>query len=672
MRHLPAATALALVAFAAPAIAAPATGTETYGYTATAVAPSYVEGTTKTTLKGDFDARVLQLPFPLTFYGTTYRDAVHEVDGYLSFINDGDVQPPKRIPAPNRPNAAVYAFWDDLVVDDQAGVWTGTDGVAPNRRYIVEWRDVTLKSVPGSRLSAELVFGENGVILLQYRGLDQAAERGATALVGIENAGGTSAVVWSDNENKLSDTAAVRLHVPGTAIARGVITNANTGKPQSDIVLSTTTGGRTATATSNYEGRYQLEVAATDPRVTVSAPGYATEVLTPGSTSEHGAVTADLAIRSPILEPPAGTLEITVPAGGRATGSASVRNTGTSAGTWSAREVDGGSTPPRPGTSGTLRSWDPRAAGVEGGSGVAELGGDVWITVPSAHQLVRLTPDGVVRDRTTLPDTENPADPAVVGDKLCYVNESTFDGGAVIHCVRPNTGEVSTHLTTVPHVVGGRSGLAHNPRTDVFHLIDNRTVWTVKGASHADAGALVSSCDIRFSRWDPNYYPAGAALGPHDHLWVYEATGNYNDRRGRIELINPTSCQAGDVLGWAPIASPYNAGGIEADASGNVWVYTHPRYAGPFPSQGPANVSLFQTPSPVHTDLPWLTTPASPAAIPPGTTGQVHVTVDATGLRPGVYNAALDLLTTGPRTPVIGVPIRLTVTEAATTPARWR
>ncbi|MEV0675318.1 hypothetical protein AB0I60_02215 [Actinosynnema sp. NPDC050436] len=42
-------------------------------------------------------------------------------------------------------------------------------------------------------------------------------------------------------------------------------------------------------------------------------------------------------------------------------------------------------------------------------------------------------------------------------------------------------------------------------------------------------------------------------------------------------------------------------------------------------------------------------------------TGQVLAAVDATNLRPGVHNAALELVTTGPGTPSIGVPIRLTV-----------
>ncbi|MEV0675319.1 carboxypeptidase-like regulatory domain-containing protein [Actinosynnema sp. NPDC050436] len=458
-----------------------------------------MEGTNKTTLTGDNDARSLQLPFPLTFYGTTYRYALHEVDGFLTFVNAGYPQPPKQIPSPNRPNAAVYAFWDDFVVDDQAGVWTGADGVAPNRRYIVEWRNVTLKSVPGSRLSAELVFGENGVILLQYRGLDQAAERCATAPVGIENPEGTSAVVWSDHQDRLSDSAAVRLHVPGTAIARGLITDANTGTPFSDAVLSATAGGRTATTRSDYEGRYQLEIPATDARVTVSAPGYATDTLTPAPAPEHGAVTADLAIRSPILEPPPGTLEITVPAGRKTSASAPIRNTGTSAGWFSAAwEVDGGSTPPRPGTTGALRSWDPEASGVEDGYGVAELAGDVWVSVPSKHELVRLTPDGIVRSRTTLPDTENPSDLAVVGDRLCYVTESTPAGGTVIHCVRPLTGEVVPHLTTAPQVVGGPSGLAHNPRADVFHLPSARTAtsgstWRRATTSVAAAGSRRST-----------------------------------------------------------------------------------------------------------------------------------------------------------------------------------
>ncbi|CCH32785.1 hypothetical protein ABZ816_30825 [Actinosynnema sp. NPDC047251] len=662
MRLLPVVFALALLVFGTPAIAAPAPGADTYAYTASTVESSFVEGTTNAWITGDDVGTWIDLPFKLPFYGTMYERAVIRVDGSLGFAGNSPTQPPKQIPSPNQPNGSVYAFWDDLVVDAEASVWTGTDGVAPNRRFIVEWRNVTLKSVPGSRLTAEVVFGENGVILLQYRGLDQPAERGATALVGVENADGTSAFVWSENEAKLSDGVAVRLHVPGTAIARGRITDANTGRYLYSAKVSTTLGGRTTSTSVDYLGTYQLEVSATDPRITVSLDGSPPVVLAPGSVPEHTVLTLDHAFKTPILDPPPNVLEITVPAGGKTTASAPVHNSGTAPGSWTTvREIAGGSTPPRPGASGPLRSWDPKASGVEKSYGVAELNGDVWLSSPSTHQLTRLTPEGVVRDRTTLPDTEKPADLALVGDKLCYVNSSTYDGGAVIHCVRPLTGEVTPLLTTVPHVVGGTSGLAYNPASDVFHLIDDRTVWTVKGTSHPDVGALVSSCLIKFSRWDPNYYPEGAALGPHGDIWVYESTGDYNGRTGRIELIDPTDCQSGDLLGWSPIPSPYNAGGMESDAAGNVWAYTAPRFAGPFPPTGPANISLFQTRYPIYTELPWLSSGTAPT-IAPGATGQAVVDIDATTLRPGVHNVALDLRTTSPGNPSLGIPIRLTVT----------
>ena len=75
------------------------------------------------------------------------------------------------IPNAAPPNAAVYGFWDDLVVDGSSSVVTATHGTAPNRRFVVEWRNVAILGDTQRRLSFQAVLYENRNerLRLQYR-----------------------------------------------------------------------------------------------------------------------------------------------------------------------------------------------------------------------------------------------------------------------------------------------------------------------------------------------------------------------------------------------------------------------------------------------------------------------------------------------------------------------
>ncbi|ALG06958.1 hypothetical protein [Kibdelosporangium phytohabitans] len=98
----------------------------------------------------------------------------------------------------------------------------------------------------GSRISAQIVFGENDVFLIQYREINRSvpAEAGASAVVGIENPGGTAGIPYSLRRPQLSDEVAVQLRLPGTAIARGVVRDANTGEGLYRASVSTRGRGR--------------------------------------------------------------------------------------------------------------------------------------------------------------------------------------------------------------------------------------------------------------------------------------------------------------------------------------------------------------------------------------------------------------------------------------------
>jgi hypothetical protein len=189
-----------------------------FGYTCQTIPASFVAGSTKLALTGDDTSQVVQLPFEFQHYGVSYTTAYVSANGYLSFkeLNPTYTTPDNHaIQDYWEPDAAVYAFWDDLVVDATAGVYTAMLGSAPNRQFVVEWRNVAFAGDATKRVRFEIMLHENGRIVLQYA--DIAAnnlERGGSATVGMENEDSFTAFQYSSDEPVLSNPLAVRFTPP--------------------------------------------------------------------------------------------------------------------------------------------------------------------------------------------------------------------------------------------------------------------------------------------------------------------------------------------------------------------------------------------------------------------------------------------------------------------------
>ena len=89
-------------------------------------------------------------------------------------------------------------------------------GSAPNRKFVVEWRNVRFFADDGSaRVSFEVVLTENGDITVTWKDIGAAAiEQGSSATVGIENAAGTIALQYSLNQPVLRTGDGVVFHLP--------------------------------------------------------------------------------------------------------------------------------------------------------------------------------------------------------------------------------------------------------------------------------------------------------------------------------------------------------------------------------------------------------------------------------------------------------------------------
>ncbi|GAB3848861.1 hypothetical protein [Dactylosporangium cerinum] len=162
---------------------------------------------TALSLTGDDNIQQITLPVPVTLYGVQYTTAWVDTNGKISFVNPGTAYVEHgAIPSAAAPNAAVYPFWSDLVVDGQASVRTAV----VNGSFVIEWRNAYIYGNTSRRLTFSAVFATDGTITLHYQSLDNAAEKGSVATVGVENATGTLAAQYSYNQATLVAGTAIR------------------------------------------------------------------------------------------------------------------------------------------------------------------------------------------------------------------------------------------------------------------------------------------------------------------------------------------------------------------------------------------------------------------------------------------------------------------------------
>jgi hypothetical protein len=109
-----------------------------------------------------------------------------------------------------------------------------------------------------------------------------------------------------------------------------------------------------------------------------------------------------------------------------------------------------------------------------------------------------------------------------------------------------------------------------------------------------------------------------------------------------------------------PDPLPYTGAGVELDEAGNLWIVSQN------PWGGPSTARLVETPVPTYSDVPWLSESPASGTLPAGQQQRVDVTVDTTGLAPGVYGATILVNSDSPRRPVIGVPVKLVVPKYQT------
>ncbi|MCA2221707.1 S8 family serine peptidase [Nonomuraea aurantiaca] len=245
-----------------------------FGYTCRSAAAPYVAGTDKLALSGDDEAQQVTLPFPVPFYGVGQSKAWISTNGFATFATDKVVTGSNgKLPSSGTPNNAVYPYWDDLVMDADSGVYTGVTGTAPHRQFVVEWRNAKFYSAADQRISFAALLGEDGTMSYRYKDIESEREKGTSATIGIENAAGTDALQYANEEAALSNGQGLTFIASRHGLVTGTVTDANDGKP---LAGATVKVGDMASYTTGEDGAFYGQVLAGDYEVVVSKENYGT------------------------------------------------------------------------------------------------------------------------------------------------------------------------------------------------------------------------------------------------------------------------------------------------------------------------------------------------------------------------------------------------------------
>jgi subtilisin family serine protease len=649
---------------------------DAYGYSCSLTTPDYVEATNVVTELSDEDSIPVALPFPFIYYGQRYDTVYVNTNGLVHFVPVpmfsflGFNTP---IPDSFPPNAAIYALWDDLFVANGGSIRTEAVGSAPNRRFVIEWRDASFWDDP-SRASFEIVLHEDGRVTLQYQDADSPFAQGRSATIGIEDDAGAVGLQYSTNQAAVETGTAIQYKLPPMGLVEGVVTDANDGLAIAGARVQALQGETLARATStNAKGEYLLQLPAGSYAVRADREHYEAQQVTL-NVAEDARLRADFSLRTgrATITPP--TVQLVIPANQTRTRTLTLGNTGSLALEWSVSEAGGrkqvlslaAKLPRNPNASPSARDtrnlysagvkprgWTPDAVGdvlasfTPTGLGLAwgvGYTGDLWLSDVMARNNVEFDVGGVATGRSWPAGWSGdwPGDAAYDGsrDRVCQVAVGGDNG---IHCWDPGSGTVTDSISgAFPWTQISQRGLAYREDDDSFYIggWNEGVIYHVKGLSYPDKGAVIGSCrpsdpDISGLAWN----------GSMGVLWA--ATNSPTDT---IYELNPDDCT---VLSTVKHPTPgFNGAGIEIDAVGNLWTI----------GQNPNKAYLIESGVPAFSDVPWLTVTPSSGSLAAGATQSLTVTVDTTGLEPGVYLASIFVRSNSGREPQLRVPVSLIVT----------
>lgn len=570
-----------------------------FGHVCRPVAFDWVDAANESSLAGDDTYGRFTLPFTFDFYGTSYGRVFITTNGYLTFTDPKYADPlPVRPPTTFNKAPSIFALWQDFRLDDTSHIDTEVIGSAPDRAFVIEMEDLLYS---GKRVDVEVKLWEDGTIDLLYGDNPPAAD-GRFGVVGLQNATGSDAFVFSAFERVIPRSSAYRFEVADVATISGTITDANDGLPVTTATVTAVPGLQSATSLT--AGDYSLNVLPGTYEIRFVAPGYVThvEALT---VAAGDLVSLDAVLAGPVAGLAPDAIDVNHAVRQVTTRTVTIANTGTAPLTWELRErrMPTTPTPPAP---------------------AAELFG------------IRRTPEWGRGPEGPAPTTAAPDVNA--SDLEVIIDDPLGDASGV----------------DVDDVLGGSDGVdvnlalrmasaadAQNTVGYVFLDIDQDAdtgvaPWEWGGNENQDIGA-----DVILDLFSVPFDGMAYLIDPvaFDYFGAVEATISGADMTFAIPL---------DLLFG-------DDGAI--DVAAVVGDYYQPTDWAP--DAGHGTIEPF-------TDLPWLTPDVAAGVLAAGDTIDVDVRIGTEDLQPGDYAGLLVLASDAPRQPRLDLPVSLTIPLPAT------
>lgn len=167
---------------------------------------AWIAGVTNAGITGDDQTVTISLPFSVTYFGTSFTSIKISSNGNAHFGTASNAYSNVAIPNTGNPNGMIAPFWDDMYPPSGGRVFTTTSGSAPNRTFIIEWRNVAHYPGGSDGATFEIQIDESSTaknhiwFLYQDTSFGNASyNNGISATVGIENAAGSAGNQYSFN-----------------------------------------------------------------------------------------------------------------------------------------------------------------------------------------------------------------------------------------------------------------------------------------------------------------------------------------------------------------------------------------------------------------------------------------------------------------------------------------
>ncbi|WP_433285502.1 S8 family serine peptidase [Micromonospora sp. CA-244673] len=268
--------------------------------------------------------------FLFPFYDTAWDGVCVTTNGQLIFDQASAVGGNTELPSPYAFDA-IYPLWDDLVVDDEAGIYFGRTEVDGLAAEVIEWRNATFYSDQTARVSFSVTLIADGRIQIGYGdgvGGDNPLTKGSSATVGVESLTHNPAGQYSFNQPVLKAGLGLEYTLPAAGTIEGTVTDKNDGKPIEGAIITLKGPNGERVITADAKGRWKAQALVGENTVEVSAPNYVTASHPVTIARKDQAEVVDTALTTGIATVTGGDLDWLLDKGQKATADVTVTNTG--------------------------------------------------------------------------------------------------------------------------------------------------------------------------------------------------------------------------------------------------------------------------------------------------------------------------------------------------------